>query len=625
MSENTGKHPRSAQDDSAITELLEKMHAYWASNFSQAKSCAEMAYELACKRNDLLNMAKALDGMAVCHWYIGDYSNAISYSLNALRMMENSGLDVEKQHLIGILNNLGMSQFQLKDHEAALRTYLRSLALSLMHGTEVRVVVLLNNLGGIYWILKGDFAGVLEQAVKNEFREPPEYGPHISPEMKNLLERLLFPTGEEDVTDVIIDAYSYFIKEDMVTVMNKATLRLNIGLIHQEKQRHEAALEMIQEALHFCRANNLIMVEPLIQQNLGLAYRNLGFREEALEHLNEGLRIATEQNELQHQYGITQSIAIIQEQLERPREALEAMKSAHDYYKRFLDEQKNRQIAQLELKYDSDKRRRESMIAEQKAEIYRLRNEELTHLVNQRTQQVLQMEKLYEVGKFAASIVHNLNGPLTTLFGVLEAIDLMELEMPGHMREYHELLHSSALNMKQMIQSITRSVRANVEAADKSLDINHILRAALEFRRFDKSRIEKLNVSLNLAESLPQVRGRETHFLQIFDNLLHNAFDALELSTEKRLELTTRCKDDGVEVVVSDSGCGIQPEHVQRIFDLDFTTKEPGKGTGLGLSITRQMVEAYQGRIQVDSEPGRGASFTLWFPAEKNETEESPE
>jgi len=99
----------------------------------------------------------------------------------------------------------------------------------------------------------------------------------------------------------------------------------------------------------------------------------------------------------------------------------------------------------------------------------------------------------------------------------------------------------------------------------------------------------------------------------VFVNLFLNAIQAMPKGGE--LGVTARPETDGfVRVDVSDTGVGIPAEHLEDIFDPFFTTKKPGEGTGLGLSVTRGIVEKHEGRMVVESEPGRGTRFSVYLP-----------
>jgi len=112
---------------------------------------------------------------------------------------------------------------------------------------------------------------------------------------------------------------------------------------------------------------------------------------------------------------------------------------------------------------------------------------------------------------------------------------------------------------------------------------------------------------------IPAVTCAPSQINQVFLNLITNAAQALP-PTDGEITLTTRADKGGVAVEIADNGKGIAPEVLPKIFDPFFTTKEIGKGTGLGLSISYKIVEQHGGRIEVASEAGKGARFTVWLP-----------
>jgi len=118
-----------------------------------------------------------------------------------------------------------------------------------------------------------------------------------------------------------------------------------------------------------------------------------------------------------------------------------------------------------------------------------------------------------------------------------------------------------------------------------------------------------------LDPSVGRIRGNPIQIKQILDNLIKNALDAMEDSPVKQLTIQTTAEKDRVVLRITDTGHGISPEHTERIFAADFTTKPVGKGTGLGLASVKAMMEAYSGTIQVASEVNEGTTFTLCFPA----------
>ncbi|MFA7006954.1 MAG: ATP-binding protein [Verrucomicrobiia bacterium] len=131
----------------------------------------------------------------------------------------------------------------------------------------------------------------------------------------------------------------------------------------------------------------------------------------------------------------------------------------------------------------------------------------------------------------------------------------------------------------------------------------------------NQSLFQNLQVEKNFQKNLPLVIVDPSLIQQVFMNLIINAAEAMD--GKGRLSLTTRLEPDGecVEIVFADSGHGISEENLERIFDPFFTTKEVGHGTGLGLAISFGIVKEHEGTIAVESEMGKGATFTVRLPA----------
>jgi signal transduction histidine kinase len=153
-----------------------------------------------------------------------------------------------------------------------------------------------------------------------------------------------------------------------------------------------------------------------------------------------------------------------------------------------------------------------------------------------------------------------------------------------------------------------------------------------DFSRLDRSKVTSFNLNDGLASTLmlakhqlksvavsrqfgeiPAIVCSPSQINQVFLNLVTNAAQAMEGSRGK-ISLTTRAEGNGVMVEVGDTGKGIPPENLSKIFDPFFSTKEIGKGTGLGLSISYKIVQQHGGRITVESTVGTGTTFKVWLP-----------
>ncbi|MBN2857108.1 MAG: hybrid sensor histidine kinase/response regulator [Candidatus Delongbacteria bacterium] len=248
------------------------------------------------------------------------------------------------------------------------------------------------------------------------------------------------------------------------------------------------------------------------------------------------------------------------------------------------------------------------------------KNKNLIHDVLKKSTKILEMEKFYELGKFSASIVHDLNSPLQTL---ITGYQLLEDEI-GKCSEHNSststvlsLIDKSLSTMEEMIKSISNRINDKISEKSVRFDLNELIRKNIEHLNLTHQKIYPFEISFLPSEDIPLIKGVPLHFDQILTNILKNSFDALEHSEEKKITVKTFIKSEKICIFVKDTGTGIPAEDIEKIFDIGFSTKDYGKGTGLGLVITRQMVESYKGRIKVESEPGAGTSLLICFPVRK--------
>ena len=194
-------------------------------------------------------------------------------------------------------------------------------------------------------------------------------------------------------------------------------------------------------------------------------------------------------------------------------------------------------------------------------------------------------------------------------------------------------------------RDITDEVRADLETIARETErVRKIVKGLLDFARETKLEPEPTDINLlvksaiGLVENQAIIKGITLKFLpgenipvrtvdrnqlqSAILNIILNAFDAtgpggtITVSTNISVSAGTEEKK-GIEISISDTGCGIPPENLDKIFDPFFTTKEVGHGTGLGLAVTYGIVERHGGSIRVQSKVGKGSTFTIWLPLEE--------
>lgn len=226
---------------------------------------------------------------------------------------------------------------------------------------------------------------------------------------------------------------------------------------------------------------------------------------------------------------------------------------------------------------------------------------------------LIQAAKLAAVGEMAAGVAHELNNPLTMVTGFAE-LTLEEMSADADSRQDLEMVLREARRARDVVRRLLDFAR-QTESIRARLDLNEILGDVVDLTRH-LMKTSGIIFSDDLADDLPKVSIDRNQMKQVFLNLFHNALQAMPSGGELKLQ-TRKAIHDGCGWVIAsirDSGEGIIPEHKARLFEPFFTTKANQGGTGLGLSVTYGIVTDHGGRIEVESQPGKGSTFTVWLP-----------
>jgi two-component system NtrC family sensor kinase len=224
-------------------------------------------------------------------------------------------------------------------------------------------------------------------------------------------------------------------------------------------------------------------------------------------------------------------------------------------------------------------------------------------------QQLLQSERLAAVGKLAARVAHEVNNPLAI---IKTAICIMR-----HQTQESDLTNSHLKTIEEEINRIARILRELLDFSRPSpveqlVDVNAVIQS-LEFLLVHNLQEKQIALSVVLDPAVPQVRMSGDHLKQVLFNLVRNAEDAMP--DGGHLKIQTTPTETGIEVSITDSGCGIAPEHIPYLFDPFFSTKTDQGGMGLGLSVIYGLIKNAHGRIVVESEVGKGSTFRVILPA----------
>jgi two-component system NtrC family sensor kinase len=244
-------------------------------------------------------------------------------------------------------------------------------------------------------------------------------------------------------------------------------------------------------------------------------------------------------------------------------------------------------------------------------------------------QQLIRSDRLASLGTLVAGIAHEINNPLGIIAGYAEALldragdpALAAAPQFEDFPEYLRTIHHEIFRCKSILQSLLEFARPS-GGTFREIDVNTLIKEVLLLLKHRAARLQH-RIDLRLARELPTILADAGSLRQVLMNLLLNA---IWFTPEGGSITITSAADTGpvregplesvrrVRVTVQDTGSGIAPEMLGKVFDPFFTTKPVGEGTGLGLTISHRIVEEHGGSIDVDSGPGRGATFTITLPA----------
>ena len=221
--------------------------------------------------------------------------------------------------------------------------------------------------------------------------------------------------------------------------------------------------------------------------------------------------------------------------------------------------------------------------------------------------QLVRSEKLAAIGQLTAGIVHDVKNPLAAIQGMTDMLR-KEPSLPGDVRQDITMIHQSAVNATKIVTDLLKFAR-QAPPELKSQDLRETLYAALYLNRY---MIQKAKVKvITEISNLPIVSTYDAVQLeQVLINLIQNAVQAMPQGGYLKVALG---RDNGAaKIVVIDTGVGIPPENLKRIFDPFYTTKK--SGTGLGLSTSYGIIASHHGEFHVQSQVGRGTCFTILLP-----------
>jgi len=232
---------------------------------------------------------------------------------------------------------------------------------------------------------------------------------------------------------------------------------------------------------------------------------------------------------------------------------------------------------------------------------------------------LLQSEKQASIGRLAAGVAHEINNPLT---GVLTFSHLLlrRNDLPKDVHSDLKTIVDATERVRKIVKGLldfSRQTRLEAELTD----INQLVKDTITLVE-NQALINGITLITEINEDLPKITVDRNQLQSVILNIIINAFDATKnggkvtISTQFGISISKE-ETKGIEIAISDTGCGIPQKYLDKLFDPFFTTKEVGQGTGLGLAVSYGIIARHGGTIRVQSKVNEGSTFTIWLPLEK--------
>lgn len=608
----------------------------WLNYPQRAMTYGQEALALSQQLEDSSMISKSLRLIAGVHYYKGDYDQSLEYNERAFQL----AIALKDSTLINNgYNNIGLLYYNLGSYQTALEYLLRSKTIKNKIGETYGLSTTLNNIGLVF-----------ERVY--DYKQAREYFEEAYEEAVKIddLDHTLYSINNIGITYMkegnLDEAMKYFRRglrmgEEIENINWGAVSARGIGEVYMLKGEKDSVDYYLQKSL---------LASQSIDDKKGMSEVYYLFAKNALEN---GDAISA-LDYVEKCDGWAKQIQIRQQQLDNLKlystifSVLGDSNKEKEYLGKYIELRdslfqdvvtRNLGLIPLKIKEEQDRFKLSSQQIEiqnqlitnqlftfiiiitvpllivmiillrkndKKNKELQKNNEELKH-----TQKLLiTSEKMASLGVLAAGVGHEINNPLNFIKNGIEALTKkLEGNEDEELKTYFKIVNEGVDRATNIVKSLSHFSRKG-PSVDEKCNIHEIIENCLLILH-NKIR-NKVRVITNFTSLGAELRGNEGRLHQAIMNIIANAEQAIV--EEGTLEITTRRKEEHMEIWIEDDGEGIPEENLMKISDPFFTTKAPGEGTGLGLFITFSIIEEHNGTIEVNSNPGEGTKFIITLP-----------
>ncbi|MGD9929275.1 MAG: tetratricopeptide repeat protein [Mangrovibacterium sp.] len=584
---------------------------YEFDEFSQALKFYHAALNIYRELNNGIRIGETCNAIGLVHYFRGEYDLALEKQIEALKNLEKTD---ELQELAHVYSNIGMVYSRLSDYRVAIVNYRKASVINQQINDLYSVAVNFNGMGVGYYNL-----GMLDSAKVN-------YGIALD-YFKQIDDRKRVAIGLNNIANIYVD----------------------------EGDSLQKALDYYEQAFHVFDELNDVRNKTFVMEGLGCVYRAMGDNSKALELFKEGLEVAQANR---FGYYIQQlyykDIAATNESLGRIDEAYSAFKLHKIYLDSLHQEERMRQAAALEKKYESEKKENEIARLSAEREVTRLQMQKdkairtfgviaillllvtivytsvanfnkkrANQLLAQKNTQIEAQKEELELmnsskNKFFSIIAHDLKNPLHTIMGYSFLLNReYDRFTDTERRKYAGDIYRSTNNIFRLLQNLldwSRSQTGRLKYDPVTFEFAQLYERIYHLM---KPLAEQKNITLG--DEIPDdlhVYADPMMVDTILRNLINNAIKFSNSGSE--VMTTVTCNHTEVEVHVKDRGVGMSSSELENLFRIDSKVKRRGTneedGSGLGLILCKEFVQINQGSIWAESSPGQGSTFSFTIP-----------